>query len=325
MASKRPTARGVETASEEYIILDKNGKPTLNPRLHFFARSRAKQPVLFWHLLTKYLALDIEFQRVKIAGRDKQVHRIGRLTVINKDGEVIYDVFVWYPELHGHTKTLSARWRRLGVYWEDIQIENGAVPVGEVEQNLRAMLEGRIVIGHAIENDIKVCSPFVWEGIEIRNTQKHKYYQQLLGIRQPGLARLAPHVVGHAIQGKEHCSCEDGCTTLALWKYRRGAMEEEQAGWIYRGAATEEEDLDFGDADFEDTYYEDEENEAIREELTTYAAELAKMPLPDSSSFWQAGAAQAKQSETTSYNIQSTPKVTTQRRQPTSTAKTATK
>jgi RNA exonuclease 4 len=100
-------------------------------------------------VLTKKIALDCEMMQSNIG----QV--LGRVSVVNYEGEIIFDTFVCYPEPINITNTDEAF---SGIGWNDIDPQNGAQPFSEVQVYLAELLRDRIVIGHDIQKDLKVIS-----------------------------------------------------------------------------------------------------------------------------------------------------------------------
>lgn len=155
-------------------------------------------------------------------------------SLVNYEGQPIYDVFAYYPEQPGYRKKLPPRRFRLGVYWDDLKPRNGACPIAEVEYTVQAILQkADIVVGHPTYNDIRVFSPEVFDGVATRDTQLHEPYREFACGRQrlPRLSVLAQVVLGWRIQGPEHSSVEDAVATMALYRKAEVLMERKQGGW----------------------------------------------------------------------------------------------
>lgn len=233
MAPHQPTSRDVLLVKQENLQLDRNGKWEYR-FLHRDLPTRAVQTTPRLDRLTHTIALDGEFQLAYIEAKGKHIHRIGRISIVNDSGEVIYDVFVYYPQEEGVIIKLPPENKQLGVYREDIKPWNGALPIADVEQIVRDIIKDCIVVGHAISNDIKVFSPWVFDGVKIRDTQMlAEYRQHATGSRRlPKLSVLAEVVLGWNIQAKDHSSVEDAEATMALYLHRKDAIEAAQSGSI---------------------------------------------------------------------------------------------
>jgi len=100
-------------------------------------------------LLTEKIAIDCEMMRSNIG----QV--LGRVSVINYEGETTFDTFLCYPEPIIITNTEE---EYSGIGWNDIGPKNGALSFSEVQAHLIKIFRDRIVIGHDIQKDLKAIS-----------------------------------------------------------------------------------------------------------------------------------------------------------------------
>ncbi|KAK5111339.1 hypothetical protein LTR62_005179 [Meristemomyces frigidus] len=191
-------------------------------------------------LVTPIIAIDAEFQIVHDRSENTNRQRIGRFSAVNYDGEVIYDVFAYRAEDPNEFTFLPPPDKKLGVYKADLEPANGARPFAEVEANIKAIIEAaEKVVGHSIQNDIKACSPGLWDNILLpRDTQLYEPYR-VYGRgeqRLPKLSVLAEQVLGLSIQGVEHSSVEDARVTMLLYRKEEAGIEEatKEAGyWAY--------------------------------------------------------------------------------------------
>ncbi|KAF2169483.1 hypothetical protein M409DRAFT_20697 [Zasmidium cellare ATCC 36951] len=137
--------------------------PVCHPPLPY--RPRAHEPVPRWDLLRagERVSMDIEFQLykkdpaiwadAKIKGtKIKRQHRIGHVTVVNEQREVVLDVFAACPVEEGVEVSLPPP--EFGVDWEDLKVENGAVPGEIVETWLQQIFTNRTVILHGGSGDV---------------------------------------------------------------------------------------------------------------------------------------------------------------------------
>jgi len=190
-------------------------------------------------LLTEKIAIDCEMMRSNIG----QV--LGRVSIINYEGETIFDTFVCYPEPIDITNTNE---EFSGIGWNDIDPKNGAQLFPEVQTHLVELLRHRIVVGHDIQKDLTVISmnlPFciarlqglaprltpVTFDIKVRETQKCRKYLQFAnrGAHQgPSLKNLASKVLGRSIKQSRVSSVEDAIATMELYRKAEADIEQEQ-------------------------------------------------------------------------------------------------
>jgi RNA exonuclease 4 len=190
-------------------------------------------------LLTGKIAIDCEMMRSNIG----QV--LGRVSVVNYEGDTIFDTFVCYPEPITITNTEE---EFSGIDWNDIDPKNGALSFPEVQARLVELLRDRIVIGHDIQKDLKVISmdlpshilrlqgvalrltPVTFD-ITVRDTQKCRRYLQYAnrGAHQgPSLKNLALEVLGRPIKQSRVSSVEDAIATMEIYRNAEADIEQEQ-------------------------------------------------------------------------------------------------
>lgn len=162
------------------------------------------------------VALDCEFVGVL----PKNTSALGRCSIVNFDGNVIFDVFV-KPE----ATIVDYRTR-----WSGIRKRNmrRAIPFQLAQQQIRDILQGKIVVGHAVFNDFKVMQ-IQHEGKYIRDTSGYKPLRALASKSEGtpvSLKNLARVLLGRTIQQNEHCSVVDARATLDLYKLVRTDWEQ---------------------------------------------------------------------------------------------------
>ncbi|MCJ1368315.1 3'-5' exonuclease [Acarospora aff. strigata] len=192
-----------------------------------------------YNILTEKIAIDCEMMRSNIG----QV--LGRVSVVNYEGETIFDTFVCYPKPINITNTDE---EFSGINWNDIDPQNGAQPFSEVQAHLVELLRDHIVIGHDIQKDLKVISmdlpshilrlqgvalrltPVTFD-MTVRDTQKCSRYRQYAnrGAHQgPGLKNLALEVLGRPIKQGRASSIEDAIATMEVYRNAEADIEQEQ-------------------------------------------------------------------------------------------------
>ncbi|KAI6832078.1 hypothetical protein KC340_g7337 [Hortaea werneckii] len=284
MPSLTSTYRNVQTMTRDSVQWDDRNRPILpQPKPTRAQRTtRATTPIPRMDRITSTIAIDCEFQEAYVDAFGKCIHRVGRVSLVNYEGETIYDVFANYPEQPGYRKKLPPRRLRLGVYWDDIKPRDGACPIAEVEYTVQAILQkADVVVGHSIHNDMRVFSPEVFEGVATRDTQLHEPYREYACGRQrlPKLSVLAQVVLGWSIQGAEHSSVEDSAATMALYRKAEVLMERAQGGRGFGpGQMVAESGPDGGWMDHDEVVYEDELEEEEEEEDDEFGAALQQGP-----------------------------------------------
>ena len=159
--------------------------------------------------LTKALALDCEMVGVGEGGKDSI---LARISVVNTSGECVYDKYV----LPSETVT-DYRTKVSGIRPEHLKKEN-AMPHSMVQKEISEMFNNRILVGHALHNDLKVLF-LSHPKKHIRDTQKCKVFRRMS--RSIGslcsLKNLAKLVLGTTIQEGEHSSVEDAKVAMRLY------------------------------------------------------------------------------------------------------------
>lgn len=168
----------------------------------------------------KYIALDCEM--VGYGPDSDRDSMLARVSVVNYHGHQVYDSFVrpTVPVTDYRTAISGIEPRHLK---PDV-----ARPFKEVQSDIRTLLQGRILVGHALKNDLKALI-LGHEKRMIRDTSKYSGFRALAPIpkRTPGLKYLAEKLLGVQIQTGRHSSVEDARATMALFRLEKDAFEEE--------------------------------------------------------------------------------------------------
>lgn len=162
-----------------------------------------------------YLAIDCEMVGVGPKGSESV---LARVSIVNWHGHTLLDRFVRPME-----KVTDYRTWVSGIRAKDLK---GAPTLKEVQAEVAALIKGRVLVGHAIQNDLKALllshpRPLV------RDTATFKPLRDLAKTKHPGLRKLALLVLGIEIQkaGEEHSSVEDARTTMAIFRTQKDAWE----------------------------------------------------------------------------------------------------
>ncbi|XP_031531704.1 RNA exonuclease 4 isoform X3 [Vicugna pacos] len=85
-----------------------------------------------------------------------------------------------------------------------------------VQKEVADLLKGRILVGHALHNDLKAL--FLGHPKKkIRDTQKYKPFRSRVKSGRPSLKLLAEKILGIRVQQAEHCSVQDAQAAMRLY------------------------------------------------------------------------------------------------------------
>jgi RNA exonuclease 4 len=161
----------------------------------------------------QYVSLDCEMVGVGIKASESS---LARVSLVNYYGAVIVDEYVKQRE---HVVDYRTRWS--GIRASDMI---NAKPFEEVQKTVNDLLDGRILIGHAVHNDLKVLL-LSQPSRQVRDTQKYAYKFGLCRTRSISLKNLAKQELGIDIQTGEHSSVVDARATMAIYRMHKKDWE----------------------------------------------------------------------------------------------------
>jgi len=215
---KRKDTTGLEVRSEEDIVAK-------DVNLYDYRNETQGKVDFPMHNRRSYLALDCEMVGVGTNGEDSA---LARVSIVNWFSEVILDTFVKVPEPVTDFRTFVS-----GIRAQDI-CSDAAMELSECRERVRKIIKGKILIGHALENDLKVLMiKHPW--CDLRDTATHPPYMRETidaGSKktfQPRKLRdLAWEELGTVIQvfGNSHNSTEDAIAALELYKRAMHSMDD---------------------------------------------------------------------------------------------------
>lgn len=166
-------------------------------------------------LLSKesYVALDCEMVGVGPGG-SRSV--LARASVVDYNGRCLLDTFVRVEERVTDYRTFVS-----GIRPEDLCSPN-AISFGECRKQVQRVLQGKILVGHAVHNDLEVmrlCHPWYYT----RDTSIYEPFMKFDrygNLCQQKLRHLVREHLGRSIQqnGTEHDSLIDACAAMDLFK-----------------------------------------------------------------------------------------------------------
>ncbi|KAF2226728.1 ribonuclease H-like domain-containing protein, partial [Elsinoe ampelina] len=163
----------------------------------------------------RYLALDCEMVSTRLHS-----HSLARVSVTNYHHAILYDSFVLplasdpVTDYRTHVSGVTEWHLRKGY----------ARPLDEVRAAVAGLMRGRVLVGHALGNDLKVLG-LDHPGYAVRDTARYKGYKVYAGGRTPGLKTLAREVLGVRVQEGRHDSVVDARVAMELFRREKGGME----------------------------------------------------------------------------------------------------
>ena len=145
---------------------------------------------------------------------------LARVSIVNWHGEQVYDSFVRPKE-----KVTDWRTPVSGITPKDMV---HARSLEEVQRDVAKILDGTILIGHAVRNDLDALL-LSHPKCDIRDTSKYPPYRKVAGGGTPRLKILAAEFLGIKIQEGAHSSVEDARTAMMLYRRDKEGFEREHA------------------------------------------------------------------------------------------------
>ncbi|KAM9271596.1 RNA exonuclease 4 [Morus bassanus] len=163
--------------------------------------------------LTGAIAMDCEMVGVGPKGEDSIVARV---SLVNQFGKCIYDKYVKPTE-----KVTDYRTAVSGISPENI---NTGEDFKTVQKEVADILNGRILVGHALHNDLKVLF-LDHPKKKIRDTQRYKPFRQRVKNARPSLKLLCERLLNVQVQTSEHCSIQDAQAAMRLYTLEKKKWE----------------------------------------------------------------------------------------------------
>ncbi|KAJ1918706.1 3'-5' exonuclease [Mycoemilia scoparia] len=201
-----------EIAQKDFLkakrkLIEREGKlPSIDPAVIVPEEKR--------NAVGKFLAIDCEMVGVGPRGIRSM---LARVSLVNYYGVTVMDEFVKPQE-----KVTDYRTWVSGIRPQDIA---NAPSFKEVQKRVADLFKDRIIIGHAIHNDLKAMLLSHPKSL-IRDTSLFAPFREACGGRTPGLKKLADLELGLKIQGGEHSSVIDAKITMLLYRKVRARWEK---------------------------------------------------------------------------------------------------
>ncbi|ORY26330.1 ribonuclease H-like domain-containing protein [Naematelia encephala] len=165
--------------------------------------------------LEQYVAIDCEMVQVKSASG------LAKVGMVDHQGAVLLESFVYVNPRN------VKDWRSdtSGIMPGDL---DGAPTFEEIQPKIKAILNGKIIVGHAVFNDLNAIQhrhPYE----DVRDTSLFYPLRAVLNVTRegeyPSLKRLCKEVLHKEIQYGQHCPVEDARATMALFMTVRDDYE----------------------------------------------------------------------------------------------------
>lgn len=172
------------------------------------------------HKLGKYLAIDCE-----MVGTGPPPHSdnlLARASVVNFHGEQVYDSYVQAPP--------KARVEDYRTHVSGIKPHHMRAPYArsfaQVQADIAELLQGRILVGHALRNDLNALLLTHPKSAQRDTSRFAKFRIESRG-KPPALRKLAKSELGMEIQTGEHSSIEDARATMGLFRKEKVGFEKD--------------------------------------------------------------------------------------------------
>jgi len=162
--------------------------------------------------ITRIIGMDCEMVGVGEDGIDSIVARV---SLVNHYGHVIYDTYVSPSEEVSDYRTSVS-----GIRSHHLK---DAPSFDEVRKKVMEIISGKLLVGHALHNDLKVMA-LIHPWSQIRDTSKYQPFVVQMG-GTPSLKKLVGKFIGINLQEGEHCSVQDAQAAVRLYTMFREEWE----------------------------------------------------------------------------------------------------
>lgn len=164
---------------------------------------------------TRVVAMDCEMVGVGHEGRDSV---LARVSLVNVMGHCIYDKFVKPRE-----EVVDYRTAISGVRPSDLA---KGEDFDKVQKEVSEILDGRILVGHAVHHDLKVLF-LSHPKRRVRDTSVYRPFRNMFGGRTPSLKALSERLLGVKVQQGEHSSVQDAQAAMRCYTMYRKQWEQD--------------------------------------------------------------------------------------------------
>ncbi|KAJ2120472.1 3'-5' exonuclease [Coemansia sp. RSA 720] len=154
----------------------------------------------------RYVAIDCEMVGAGFKGSRSL---LARVSVVNYHGHVLLDAYVKPSEPVTDYRTWVS-----GIRKSDL---DGGRDFESVQREVAELLEGRVLVGHALKNDLSALM-LTHPPLDVRDTLRYPGFRTKGSKTAPALRKLAANVLQLRIQDGEHSSVVDAKTAMLLYR-----------------------------------------------------------------------------------------------------------
>lgn len=213
-SKSQPAKRPIRTENE-------NTRPsTSHDPSHPPLDSQTNEGVSPTAIAGRYIALDCEM--VGFGPTPNQDSELARISIVNFHGTQVYDSYVLpqMPVTDYRTQISGIREHHLRPGY--------ARSFESVQRDVQTFLEGRVLVGHAVKNDLAVLV-LSHPRKDIRDTSRHLPFRERNKGGTPSLKKLANDILGIEIHTGEHSSIEDARVAMLLFRKEKDSFDVEHA------------------------------------------------------------------------------------------------
>ena len=219
-STKEKVSAAVSETSKPSVSTDGRSRSSGRPSFSGSTETLVNQGLHPTHKPGKFLALDCEMVGSGPPPASENV--LARVSIVNYHGEQVYDSYVQPP---ADVEVTDYRTFVSGIRPNHLHADV-ARPFAEVQKEVSDLLDGKVLVGHALKNDMAVLL-LSHPQRDIRDTARHANFRKMSMGRSPALRKLAKERLGLEIQGGEHSSVEDARATMLLFKLEKDVFERE--------------------------------------------------------------------------------------------------
>ena len=162
--------------------------------------------------------MDCEFVGVGYEGKESA---LARVSVVNQFGHILLDEYVRPRE-----KITDYRTAYSGITPHHMRKDGPAKAFNTVQSQVADLCKGRILVGHAVHNDLKVLM-LSHPKKDIRDTSRYRPFKEMFNGRNPSLKALTERVLGVKVQQGSHDSVEDARATMRIYTVVKRVWESQ--------------------------------------------------------------------------------------------------
>jgi len=166
----------------------------------------------------RYIALDCEM--VGFGPTPNKDSQLARVSIVNFHGAQVYDSYVLPQMLVTDYRTPFS-----GIRPHHLR-PGYARSFEEVQKDVQTFLQGRVLVGHGVKNDLAVLI-LSHPRKDIRDTSRHLSFRERSKGGTPSLKKLANDILGIEIHTGEHSSIEDARVAMLLFRKEKDSFEAE--------------------------------------------------------------------------------------------------